>query len=292
MYFIGHLSLEGLLKTHRDEKSPIYLAPWGLPGGDSARDPCVLAADMQEGIARYCLMTQSEAVAFTGSGADCESIKKRIESEFQLRVEDAVLSLPTHHFLQIAGGGTLVPGEVSASLPLISKSDIGERGRARYDAIRPLLDAQVRTTAAVSARAKELNIGTSTLYAWLNKFDPKRGAVSLCGSRRRRVPRLEEAKQGGSGNRGAQDSSVDTPAPAYWLRTESPDNWIAEKVAQFRIIGVEVQKSKLAELAQPGDIVITYSRPGKACALRWHCERGRGRRVNTGQGTGACRLDW
>mgnify|MGYP000583696683 CR=1 FL=1 len=153
MYFIGHLSLEGLLKTHRDEKSPIYLAPWGLPGGDSARDPCVLAADMQEGIARYCLMTQSEAVAFTGSGADCESIKKRIERKFQLSVEDAVLSLPTHHYLQVAGGGTLLAGDMTACPPIIPKPDMDERGRARYEAIRPLLDAQVRTTAAVSARA-------------------------------------------------------------------------------------------------------------------------------------------
>lgn len=258
MYFIGHLSLEGLLKTHRDEKSPIYLAPWGLPGGDSARDPSVLAADMQDGLARYCLMTKSEAVAFTGSGADCESIKKRIESEFQLSVESAMLSLPTHQYLQVAGGITLLPSGMTACPPIIYKSDMDERGRARYDAIRPLLDAKVRTTAAVSARAKELNIGASTLYSWLNRFDPKVGALSLCSSGRRRIPSHERTKAGAGCDVDTQESPVDASNPAYWLRVETPDNWIADKVAQFRIIGVKVQKRKLAELAKPGDIVITY----------------------------------
>lgn len=258
MYFIGYLSLEGLLKTHRDEKSPIYLAPWGAPGGDPLRDPRVLAADMQDGFGRYCLMTETEAAAFTGTAADCESIKKRIKSEFHLSVEDAVLSLPTHYYLQVAGGGTLLPGDTSANPPAIPMPDVDERGRARYEAIRPLLDAPARTTAAVRARAKELNIGASTLYAWLNRYDPKVGAASLSGSRRRRVPSPEGNKSGASGDGGAQESSDGPPGPAYWLRVSSPDNWIADKVAQFRIIGVEDQKRPLAALAKPGDIVITY----------------------------------
>ena len=89
---------------------------------------------------------------------------------------------------------------------------------------------------------------------WLTRYDPRVGAASLSGSRRRRVPPTDASK---SGNKGGEPTD-DPHSPAYWLRVESPDNWIADKVAKFLVIGIGDQMRALAELAKRGDIVITY----------------------------------
>lgn len=277
-YFVGFLSLIGLLRSHHDPTYPIYLAPWGVSGlstCDPDRDPCLLVSDVQDGVGRYCLVTETEATSFTGTSSESTAIKQRIEREFGFAVEDAVISLPTQNFLHVAGThAVILPVELWHPKTASTAPEINERGRARYEAIRPILDDLSRTTEAVQARAGEVGVGVSTLYAWLKRYDPKLGPASLSGSRRRDVPRTSTSGSSKSDNDDADKQSNAQHGPTYWLHVESRDDWIADKVAQFNVIGVEDRMCPLAELAVPGDIVITYVKGRGFADIRRVCDGG------------------
>jgi hypothetical protein len=141
--------------------------------------------------------------------------------------------------------------------------DCDDAGMRRYRAIRPFLDPRKRGKAALEWRAKQLDVGLSTLYRWLQRYDPKIGPKSLAGSRKRCVAvatREKPAKAGGkiaTGRKSADATAVEIKAN-YWLSVETPDNWIADKVTGFSLMGIADRKKALAQTVEAGDLILTY----------------------------------
>lgn len=260
-YFVGFAELDELLQSHMDTDSPIYVAPWSHPGAAGEKD-FLLVSDVQQGVGRYCLMPVAKVSDFIApvAGENAQhAMTRHIQQRFGLHVEPAALSLPVLHLMRLAGDkGMLTLG--AAELPAQSiGGTVDETAQRRYEAILPLVGKSRRDQSAVKARAAELGIGVSTLYAWLARYDPNIGPASLSGPRRRRFPGSGSAREG--------ESDQDPPDPVYWLIETTADNWIADKVADFRLVGIEEQNRPLAESVRPGDIVITYVR-GRFADLR------------------------
>jgi hypothetical protein len=141
--------------------------------------------------------------------------------------------------------------------------DCDDAGMRRYRAIRPFLDPRKRGKAALEWRAKQLDVGLSTLYRWLQRYDPKIGPKSLAGSRNRcdaLATREKPAKAGGkiaTGRKSADATAVEIKAN-YWLSVETPDNWIADKVTGFSLMGIADRKKALAQTVEAGDLILTY----------------------------------
>lgn len=264
-HFIGYSSLKDLLDSHADKDAPIYLARWGspplMPNGVK-HESLILISDLKDGIGRYCLLTEDAAEKLVGSGFEFDAFKRYIKETYGLFAEEAAISLPSMNFMLISGGyGAVLASDYFGQSNLDAQAfpiEIDDRAKSRYEAIKPLLNDAARTTEAVKNRAKELGIGASTLYAWINRYNPRIGAASLSGSRHRRVP--QRATKGAKKNnrKGSKEPAEGPPARSYWLRVDSPGNWIADKLAKFQVVGIQDKQKRLAERAQPGDMVITY----------------------------------
>jgi hypothetical protein len=260
-YFVGFAALDDMLQSHKDRTTPVYVAPWRNPNTGPETE-YVLVSDVQDGVGRYCLLPSEQvrgSIAASETETPLDRVRRHIEQRFGLPVEPAAISLPALHLLRLAGDAGVLTVGASEVLPPSASGLIDDTAQRRYEAIRPLIKSHGRDQSAVKARAAEVGVGVSTLYAWLSRYDPRIGPRSLSGSRRRRFP--------GSGGGREGESSKDGPDPAYWLRGETPDNWIADKCAQFRLVGIEEQNRHLAESVRPGDIVITYVR-GRFADLR------------------------